>query len=54
MTDLYVAIDRLVPDPDENDSVREQLNMYIDSMGQFGSDYAKRTKTKFAPSFGLI
>ncbi|GJW35574.1 uncharacterized protein Tco_0058494 [Tanacetum coccineum] len=49
LTDLYVAIDRLVPDPDENDSVREQLNMYIDSAGQFGSDSAKRTRTKFAP-----
>ncbi|GJS23832.1 hypothetical protein Tco_0452464 [Tanacetum coccineum] len=49
LTDLYVAIDRLVPDPDENDSVREQLNMYIDSAGQFGSASAKRTRTKFAP-----
>ncbi|GJY64967.1 zinc finger, CCHC-type containing protein [Tanacetum coccineum] len=49
LTDLYVAIDRLVPDPDENDSVREELNMYIDSGGQFGSDSAKRTRTKFAP-----
>nr|GEV66526.1 hypothetical protein [Tanacetum cinerariifolium] len=46
---LYVAIDRLVPDPDENDSVREELNMYIDSRGQFGSDSAKRTRTKFTP-----
>ncbi|GKA13863.1 hypothetical protein Tco_0693509 [Tanacetum coccineum] len=49
LTDLYVAIDRLVLDPDENDYVREQLNMYIDSMGQFGSDSAKKTRTKFAP-----
>ncbi|GJW83477.1 hypothetical protein Tco_0156622 [Tanacetum coccineum] len=49
LTDLYVAIDRLVPDPDENDFVREELNIYIDSGGQFGSDSAKRTRTKFAP-----
>ncbi|GKA52211.1 hypothetical protein Tco_0745407 [Tanacetum coccineum] len=51
LTDLYVAIDRLVPDPDENDSVREQLNMYIDSAGQFGilGYLLKRTRTKFAP-----
>ncbi|GJZ89950.1 zinc finger, CCHC-type containing protein [Tanacetum coccineum] len=27
LTDLYVVIDRLVPDPDENDSVREELNI---------------------------
>ncbi|GJZ34975.1 hypothetical protein Tco_0580792 [Tanacetum coccineum] len=27
LSDLYVAIDRLIPDPDENDSVREELNM---------------------------
>ncbi|GJR06132.1 zinc finger, CCHC-type containing protein [Tanacetum coccineum] len=49
LTDLYVAIDRLVPDPDENDSMREELNMYIDSGGQFGSDSAKRTRIKFSP-----
>nr|GEX85870.1 hypothetical protein CTI12_AA269330 [Tanacetum cinerariifolium]GEY00486.1 hypothetical protein CTI12_AA269330 [Tanacetum cinerariifolium] len=49
LTDLYVAIDRLVPDPNENDSVREELNMYIDSGGQFRSDFVKRTRTKFAP-----
>ncbi|GJZ02137.1 zinc finger, CCHC-type containing protein [Tanacetum coccineum] len=49
LTDLYVAIDRLIPNPDENDYVREDLNMYIDSGGQFGSDSAKRTRTKFAP-----
>ncbi|GKE28674.1 zinc finger, CCHC-type containing protein, partial [Tanacetum coccineum] len=49
LTDLYVSIDRLVPNPDENDSMREQLNMYIDSMGQFGSDSARKTRTKFAP-----
>ncbi|GJW28509.1 hypothetical protein Tco_0045384 [Tanacetum coccineum] len=28
LTDFYVAIDRLVPDPDENYSVREELNIF--------------------------
>ncbi|GJR08476.1 hypothetical protein Tco_0791128 [Tanacetum coccineum] len=46
---LCCILIRLVPDPDENDSVREELNMYIDSGGQFGSDSAKWTRTKFAP-----
>nr|GFB48992.1 zinc finger protein [Tanacetum cinerariifolium] len=49
LTYLYVPIERLVPDPDENDYVREELNMYIDSGGQFRSDSDKRTRTKFAP-----
>ncbi|KAI3828305.1 hypothetical protein L1987_02405 [Smallanthus sonchifolius] len=34
VTGLYVAIDRLVPDDDENDKVRQDLNLYIDSVGQ--------------------
>ncbi|XP_076941441.1 uncharacterized protein LOC143610994 [Bidens hawaiensis] len=37
LTGLYVAIDRLVPDEDENDKVRLDLNSCIDSIGQFGS-----------------
>ncbi|KAI3497431.1 hypothetical protein L1887_40029 [Cichorium endivia] len=49
MTGLYVAIDRLVPDEDENDTLRQQLNLYIDSEGQFGSAAAKRSITKLAP-----
>nr|KAJ0198664.1 hypothetical protein LSAT_V11C600338540 [Lactuca sativa] len=42
MTGLYVAIDRLVPDEDENDTLRQELNLYIDLSGQFGSPAAKR------------
>ncbi|XP_052625070.1 uncharacterized protein LOC111888832 [Lactuca sativa] len=48
-TGLYVAIDRLVPDEDENDLLRQQLNIYIDSEGQFGSAAAKRSRMKVAP-----
>ncbi|XP_052619769.1 uncharacterized protein LOC111887978 [Lactuca sativa] len=48
-TGLYVAIDRLVPDEDENDLLRQQLNIYIDSEGQFGSVAAKRSRMKVAP-----
>ncbi|XP_076934190.1 uncharacterized protein LOC143600362 [Bidens hawaiensis] len=46
---LYVAIDRLVPDEDENDKVRQDLNLYIDSIGQFGSPAAIWGRTKVAP-----
>ncbi|CAH1448004.1 unnamed protein product [Lactuca virosa] len=49
MTGLYVAIDRLVPDEDENDTLRLELNLYIDLNGQFGSPAAKRSMTKVAP-----
>lgn len=49
MTGLYVAIDRLVPDEDDNDTLRQELNLYIDSSGQFGSAAAKRSRTKVAP-----
>ena len=49
VTGLYVAIDRLVPDEDENDKVRQDLNLYIDSTGQFGSAAAIRGRTKVAP-----
>ncbi|KAK9048033.1 hypothetical protein SSX86_033004 [Deinandra increscens subsp. villosa] len=49
LTGLYVAIDRLVPDEDENDKVRVELNSYIDSVGQFGSPAAIRARTKVAP-----
>ncbi|CAH1426814.1 unnamed protein product [Lactuca virosa] len=49
MTRLYVAIDRLVPDEDENDTLRQELNLYIDLNGQFGSPAAKRSMTKLAP-----
>ncbi|XP_023736928.2 uncharacterized protein LOC111884863 [Lactuca sativa] len=49
MTGLYVAIDRLVPDEDENDTLRQELNLYIDLSGQFGSPAAKRSMTKVAP-----
>nr|KAJ0192114.1 hypothetical protein LSAT_V11C800446810 [Lactuca sativa] len=33
VTGLYVAINRLVPDEDENDLLRQQLDIYIDSEG---------------------
>ncbi|KAI3755315.1 hypothetical protein L1987_55111 [Smallanthus sonchifolius] len=46
---LCVAIDRLVPDDDENDKVRQDLNLYIDSVGQFGSPAAIRGRKKVAP-----
>ncbi|KAI3818669.1 hypothetical protein L1987_12484 [Smallanthus sonchifolius] len=49
VTGLYVAIDRLVPDDDENDKVRQDLNLYIDSVGQFGSAAAIRGRKKVAP-----
>ncbi|KAI3675826.1 hypothetical protein L1987_85422 [Smallanthus sonchifolius] len=49
LTGLYVAIDRLVPDDDENDKVRQDLNLYIDSVGQFGSPTALRGRKKVAP-----
>ncbi|KAI3682622.1 hypothetical protein L1987_82723 [Smallanthus sonchifolius] len=49
LTGLYVAIDRLVPDDDENDKVRQDLNLYIDSVGQFGSPAALRGRKKVAP-----
>ena len=49
MTGIYVAIDRLVPDEDENDTLRQELNLYIDLSGQFGSPAAKRSMTKVAP-----
>ncbi|KAI3733163.1 hypothetical protein L1987_64381 [Smallanthus sonchifolius] len=49
VTGLYVAIDRLVPDDDENDKVRQDLNLYIDSVGQFGSPAAIRGRKKVAP-----
>ncbi|KAI3686686.1 hypothetical protein L1987_80369 [Smallanthus sonchifolius] len=49
VTGLYVAIDRLVPDDDENDKVRQDLNLYIDSVGQFGSATAIRGRKKVAP-----
>ncbi|CAI9270419.1 unnamed protein product [Lactuca saligna] len=48
MTGLYVAIECLVPDEDENDTLRQELNLYIDLNGQFGSPAAKRTMTKVA------
>ncbi|CAI9293365.1 unnamed protein product [Lactuca saligna] len=48
-TGLYVAIDRLVPDNDDNDKLRQDLNLYIDLVGQFGSPAAIRAKTKVAP-----
>lgn len=48
-TGLYVAIDRLVPDNDDNDKLRQDLNLYIDSIGQFGSSAAIRARTKVAP-----
>ncbi|XP_052619896.1 uncharacterized protein LOC111897506 [Lactuca sativa] len=57
MTGIYVAIDRLVPDEDENDTLRQELNLYIDLSGQFGSPAAKRSMTKVAPymvaSYGI-
>ncbi|XP_023762549.1 uncharacterized protein LOC111911009 [Lactuca sativa] len=46
---LYVAIDCLVPDNDDNDKLRQDLNLYIDSVGQFGSPTAIRARTKVAP-----
>ncbi|KAI3778813.1 hypothetical protein L2E82_08198 [Cichorium intybus] len=49
MTGLYVAIDRLVPDDDDNDTLRQELNQYIDSGGQFGTSSAKRNRCKNAP-----
>ncbi|XP_076955201.1 uncharacterized protein LOC143629943 [Bidens hawaiensis] len=50
LTGLYVVINRsLVPDEDENDKVRQDLNLYIDSIGQFESSAAIRGKTKVAP-----
>lgn len=48
-TGLYVAIDRLVPANDDNDKLRQDLNLYIDSIGQFGSSAAIRARTKVAP-----
>ncbi|CAH1425309.1 unnamed protein product [Lactuca virosa] len=48
-TGLYVAIDRLVPDNDDNDKLRQDLNLYIDLVGQFGSPAAIRARTKVAP-----
>nr|KAJ0199838.1 hypothetical protein LSAT_V11C600323420 [Lactuca sativa] len=48
-TGLYVAIDRLVPDNDDNDKLRQDLNLYIDSVGQFESPAAIRARTKVAP-----
>ncbi|KAI3804114.1 hypothetical protein L1987_32284 [Smallanthus sonchifolius] len=50
VTGLYVAIDHLVADDDENDKVRQDLNLYIDSVGQFGSAAAIRGRKKVAPS----
>ncbi|CAH1415050.1 unnamed protein product [Lactuca virosa] len=48
-TGLYVEIDRLVPDNDDNDKLRQDLNLYINSIGQFGSSTAIRARTKVAP-----
>ena len=48
-TGLYVAIDRLVPDEEENDKLRQELDQYIDARGQFGSAAAIRSRTKVAP-----
>ncbi|KAI3793346.1 hypothetical protein L1987_35963 [Smallanthus sonchifolius] len=41
-----------VSDDDENDKVRQDLNLYIDSVGQFGSTAAIRGRKKVAP-FGV-
>ncbi|XP_076923830.1 uncharacterized protein LOC143586091 [Bidens hawaiensis] len=49
LTTLYVAIDHLVPDEDENEKVRQDLNLYIDSIGPFGSPAAIMGRTKVAP-----
>ncbi|XP_076927198.1 uncharacterized protein LOC143590667 [Bidens hawaiensis] len=49
LTGLYVAIDRLVPNEDGNDKVRQDLNLYIDLIRQFGSSAAIRGRTKVAP-----
>ncbi|XP_022041936.1 uncharacterized protein LOC110944588 [Helianthus annuus] len=49
LTRLYVAIDCLVPNIEENDKVRQDLNLYIDSVGQFGSTATIRGRTKVAP-----
>nr|KAJ0227334.1 hypothetical protein LSAT_V11C100008550 [Lactuca sativa] len=49
MTRLYVAIDCLVPDEDENDTLRQELNLYIELNGEFGSPANKRSLTKVAP-----
>ncbi|KAI3515621.1 hypothetical protein L1887_14522 [Cichorium endivia] len=48
-TGFYVAIDRLFPDNDENDKLRQELNLYIDSIGQFGTPTAIRGRTYVAP-----
>ncbi|CAI9272984.1 unnamed protein product [Lactuca saligna] len=41
--------DRLVPDNDDNDKLRQELNLCIDSVGQFGSPAVIRARTKVAP-----
>ncbi|KAJ0789561.1 putative transcription factor/ chromatin remodeling BED-type(Zn) family [Helianthus annuus] len=46
---LYVAIDRLVPNLEDNDKVRQDINLYIDLVGHFGSPAATRARTKVAP-----
>nr|KAJ0200313.1 hypothetical protein LSAT_V11C600321310 [Lactuca sativa] len=38
-----------VPDNDDNDKLRQDLNLYIDSVGQFGSPAAIRARAKVAP-----
>ncbi|XP_021980510.1 uncharacterized protein LOC110876654 [Helianthus annuus] len=48
LSGLYEAIDCLVPNIEENDKVRQDLNLYIDSVGQFGSAAAIRGRTKVA------
>ncbi|CAI9269781.1 unnamed protein product [Lactuca saligna] len=48
-TGLYVAIDHLVPDNDDNDKLRQDLNLYIDSVGQFRSPIVIRARTKVSP-----
>ncbi|KAM0046289.1 putative ribonuclease H-like superfamily [Helianthus debilis subsp. tardiflorus] len=50
---LYVAIDRLVPNLEDNNKVRQDLNLYIDLVGHVGSPAATRARTKVAP-FKLV
>lgn len=46
MTGLYVSIYYLVPDENENDIVRPELNLYIDLNEQFRYPTARRSMTK--------
>ncbi|KAJ9557986.1 hypothetical protein OSB04_012600 [Centaurea solstitialis] len=48
-TGLYVAIDRLVVDEEENDKLRQELDLHIDARGQFGSAATIRSRSKVAP-----